>query len=184
MRYLLKHPAPTISASSMADVAFLLLSFFMVTTVIREDRGIAIKLPPLMEETSQPVHERNLYSIHVNSANQYLAEGVVRGDLTGLRSDIKRFIMNRGASPSLSDNPEKAVVSIKADRGTSHAAFIAVLDEVQAAYYELYAEQAGISATRFRNLNLQDPREKLIYEKGRKGIPMNISIAESTPVMR
>lgn len=87
--------------------------------------------------------------------------------------------MNNGAHPNLSVSPEKAIVSFKTDRGTSYKAYIATLDEIQAAYYELYAQQAGITPEQFRKLDVRMSSEKILYEKGKKGIPMNISIAES-----
>jgi hypothetical protein len=107
-----------------------------------------------------------------------MVNGEVRAGLEGLREEIKTFVLNHGRDKTLSDNPEKAVVSFKADRGATHRAYIYALDEIQAAYYELYTEQAGISVEAFRTLDLSKSTDRALHEKGKKGIPMNISIAE------
>jgi len=86
--------------------------------------------------------------------------------------------MNYGKNRELSDSPEKAIFSIKTSRKTKYRTFISVLDEIKGAYYEIYAERVGISEKRYRNLKLSSPEERELYEKGKEGIPMNISIAE------
>jgi biopolymer transport protein ExbD len=174
-----KHRPVELPAGSMADIAFLLLTFYMVTTVIHNEKGITILLPPMQTGVIAPVHERNLFTVQINSQDQFLVEGVRKENIQGMREEIKKFIMNHGKNPTLSLTPEKAVVSFKTDRGTSYRTYIAALDEIQAAYYELYAQQVGISTEHFRKLDLNNPAERALYEKGRNGIPMNISIAES-----
>ncbi|MBX2962203.1 MAG: biopolymer transporter ExbD [Cyclobacteriaceae bacterium] len=169
---------PVLQTGSLADIAFLMLTFFLITTQITHEKGLILILPQPLNNTVAPVHKRNLFTLQINSVDRYLVNGELRSALTGVRDEIKTFVLNNGLKPELSDRPEKAVISLKADRGTSHRAFIAALDEIQAAYYELYAQQAGIDAERFRTLDLSNPEERVLYEKGRKGIPMNISIAE------
>jgi len=178
MRYSGSLPRPELSAGSMADIAFLLLTFFMITTQITNEKGLTIVLPQPVHAPVAPIHKRNLFTIQINSADQFMVNGEVRSGLEGLREEIKTFVLNPGRDISLSDNPEKAVVSFKADRGATHRAYIYALDEIQAAYYELYAEQAGISVDAFRNLDLRKATDRTLHEKGKKGIPMNISIAE------
>lgn len=173
-----KYRAAEVPAGSMADIAFLLLSFFMMTTVIKDEKGIALLLPPVQTTELAPIHERNLFTIQLNSNDQFLIENERRSEIDGLRNEIKKFVMNYGKDPRMSVSPEKAIVSFKTDRGTSYKAYIATLDEIQAAYYDLYAQQAGITPERFRKLNLTISSERALYDKGRKGIPMNISIAE------
>ncbi|MEO1051917.1 MAG: biopolymer transporter ExbD [Bacteroidota bacterium] len=173
-----KTTSPEINSASMADIAFLLLIFFMVTTTIADDKGLMLQLPPKVEQAPIRWPERNIYKILVNSADKLFVEGEVREDIAGLRGDIKKFILNRGQDEGLSDSPDKAVISIKTDRGTSYHMYIAVLDEIQAAYYEIYGTRAGITADEFRALNRNDPEQRKTYEQARKGIPMNISIAE------
>jgi hypothetical protein len=120
-----------------------------------------------------------MFAIHINSNDQLMVEGERVQSLEGIRNDIKRFVLNYKKDPTLSDSPMDAVVSIKTDRGTSYKSFIEALDEAQAAYYEIYAERIGISTERFRKLRTNLSEDRIIYERAKRGIPMNISIAES-----
>jgi len=173
-----KYRAAEVPAGSMADIAFLLLTFYMMTTVIKDEKGITLLLPPIQIMNVAPIHDRNLFTIQINSYDQFMIENERRSGITGLRNEIKRFVMNESQDPKLAVSPDKAVVSFKTDRGASYKVFITTLDEIQAAYYELYAHQADITPERFRRLDLNVPSEKALYDKGRKGIPMNISITE------
>lgn len=180
MSYLRRHTSSELHVSSMADIAFLMLVFFMITTVINHEKGLTILLPPFQSDAKiEEIHDRNLFTIRINSSDQFLVEGKTRSNIEGLREEIKVFILNYGNIRELSDDPKNAIVSLKADRGTTHKTFIQALDEIHAAYYEIYAERAGITARSFRELDLSSTRQHLLYEKGRHGIPMNISIAES-----
>lgn len=185
---------PEIPNASMADIAFLLLTFFLVTTTIANDRGLSLQLPPPPE--AQPpedvkIKEHNMFKIQINSSDNLLVEGEPMNDVSGLKEDIKKFVLNYGKDPTSSDSPAKAVVSFKTDRGTSHKRFIEVLDIIQAAYYDIYAERAGVSNERWRELSseLSDPENQRLYDLGRGRnadgtleIPMAISIAEPTKV--
>lgn len=177
---------PEIPNASMADIAFLLLTFFLVTTTISNDRGLSIQLPPPPEKQQDNVkiQEHNMFKIQVNSSDALLVEGNPMPDVSGLKDDIMKFIMNKGNDPLSSDSPEKAIVSFKTDRGTSHKRFVEILDIIQQAYYDVYAEQAGVTNAKFREAasDLANPEFRAIYDKGRAGIPMNLSIAEPTKV--
>lgn len=181
MSYLRKIGSAEISTSSMADIAFLLLTFFLMTTVIKNEKGLMLMLPQWSDkQITSDVNERNIFSIQINAENSFLIEGERRNSMRGVKEEIKRFILNNGAVSTLSENPEAAVVSLKTDRSTNHEAFIASLDEIQGAYFEIYAERAQISVKKFRDLDLNARDEKKIYDKAREGIPMNISVAEPT----
>ena len=80
--------------------------------------------------------------------------------------------------PDYSDDPTEAVVSFKADRGTSYELFVQVLDEINAAYNEVYGERVGITAQEFLQLDRKDPDQDKMYDRARQGIPRAISIAE------
>jgi len=182
MSYLRKMGPAEVSTSSMADIAFLLLTFFLMTTVIKNEKGLMMMLPIWLPETNAEVNKRNLFTIHINSENSFLVEGIPRENLSGIRNEIKKFILNNGADRLSSESPLHAIVSIKTDRKTTHKNFIAALDEIQGAYFEIYAEQARITTKEFRELDLNNLKEKLIYDKARVGIPMNISVAEPTHI--
>jgi biopolymer transport protein ExbD len=173
----------TLNTSSVADIAFLMLSFFLMTTVIANDKGLALTLPewrdvPLPVE----VHQRNIFKIQLNSQNQLMVQGDVRSNTGSLRSEVTDFILNNGRDPRLSDNSEVAIVSLRADRGTSHEAFMRVLDEVQGAYYEVYARRAGLTVQQYLNLDPRNAADKATIDRAKKGTPMNISLAEPTRV--
>ncbi|MEP2023739.1 MAG: biopolymer transporter ExbD [Reichenbachiella sp.] len=169
---------PKVSAGSMADIAFLLLIFFLVSTSLLQDKGLMLQLPPDIEPTETPIKERNLFKVLINSKNEFLIEGKVRSDLAGLVEEIKTFVKNPSSSPTLSESPEKAIISIKTQRGAQYASFISVLDLIKESYYQMYGERIGLSSDEFRKLNKSKPSELAIYQKARKGLPMNISIAD------
>jgi biopolymer transport protein ExbD len=189
-------PVPDIPNASMADIAFLLLVFFLVTTTVANDKGLSLQLPPppeaLPPDIDIKIQERNLFKIQVNSFDNILVEGEpFNGSMRQLSDQIKIFVLNNGKDPASSDNPEKAIVSYKTDRGTTHKRFIEVLDAIQRSYYEIYAERAGVTTKRWLELSsdLVNPSNKELYEKGRgrteegkPEIPMNVSIAEPSKV--
>jgi biopolymer transport protein ExbD len=165
-----------INAGSMADIAFLLLIFFLVTTTIVEDKGILVKLPPWSEEEPDiaKLKKRNVYSVLVNAQNQLL----VRGDLArigDLRENTKDFISNPLGREDLAESPKKAIISLKNDRGTNYETYLEVYNELQAAYNELWNEE---SLKRYGQ-----PYEKLPRANRRAirmDIPLIISEAEPT----
>jgi biopolymer transport protein ExbD len=189
-------PVPDIPNASMADIAFLLLVFFLVTTTVANDKGLSLQLPPppeaLPPDVDIKIQERNLFKIQVNSFDNILVEGEpFNGSMRQMTDQIKTFVLNYGKDPASSDNPEKAIVSYKTDRGTTHKRFIEVLDAIQRSYYEIYAERAGVTTKKWLEISgdLANPENKKIYEigrgrndEGKPEIPMNVSIAEPTKV--
>ncbi|WP_223551370.1 biopolymer transporter ExbD [Aestuariivivens sp. NBU2969] len=147
-----KRAAPEVNAGSMADIAFLLLIFFLVTTTIEKDSGINRKLPP-MEESEEDVviKQKNIFTILINGKDQLLVEEE-RMELKDLRKAAVEFLDNNGdgsctfckgkRDPKSSDNPDKAIISLKNQRETSYAAYVAVQNEVMGAYNELRNRRA------------------------------------------
>ena len=142
-----RRKAPEVNAGSMADIAFLLLIFFLVTTTIETDSGLNRKLPPMEDVVDPPIiKERNIFTVVVNKFTQLLVEEKPL-ELTELRNEAVKFLDNGGGkgeeacsyclgdrNPDSSDNPEKAVISLKNDRETDYKVYIAVQNELVAAY--------------------------------------------------
>ena len=97
---------------------------------------------------------------------------------------VKEHVLNYGKDPNKSDSPKDAVISFKADRGTSYELYIKVLNSVQGAYYDMYADRAGVTNKKWRKIasDLGDPENRRIYDKARKDFPMAISIAEPSKI--
>ncbi|AUP77432.1 ExbD/TolR family protein [Flavivirga eckloniae] len=139
---------PEVNAGSMADIAFLLLIFFLVTATISSDEGINRLLPkdcPTNDCTS-PIYERNILRILINNDDKIMVNNNVVA-ITELKEIAKTFLDNNGdgschycngvKSANASDNPKKAVVSLQNGRHTSYKQFIAVQNELTKSYYEL-----------------------------------------------
>lgn len=178
-----KRGLPEINSSSMADIAFLLLIFFLVTTTIANDKGLTLQLPPSpddIEDIEVKIPQRNIFKILINSSDKLLVENEPMTNARDIRERVKEFVLNYGIDPKLSDSPAKAIVSIKTNRGTSYEKFIEVYNEVQGAYYDMYAARAGVTNAKWREIasKTNDPDNKRIYLEAREDFPMQISIAE------
>lgn len=151
-----------INSGSMADISFLLLTFFLLTSSIDTDNGIIRKLPPPLEKDQTPpdIKQRNIFTVMVNKYDQLLVKGKP-SDIKTLRADAAEFMSNpynRADFPEkvLKDIPElgsveisKGVISLKNDRGTSYEMYIRVQDELTAAINDLReklaTEKFGVS---------------------------------------
>ena len=171
-----------VNSSSMADIAFLLLVFFLVTTTIATDKGIPMVLPPKSEQQDEvKLKEKNIFKVLINSKDQMLVEGEPL-EVESIRDDCIEFLNNYGKDPRSSDSPKDAVVSIKADRGTSYEKYLTVLDEVTAAYNQSRANYLNISLEAFLNLDMDNPEHKRAYDAARAEFPLQISEAEPTDI--
>lgn len=187
-----------INAGSMADIAFLLLIFFLVTTTMDVDTGISRKLPEKQDPNIKPpvLKEKNVFEVNINRNDEILVEGDTYMQIGDLREAAKKFIDNGGGTaadlqndglspctwcqgdkdPASSDHPKKAIISLQSDRGTSYAMYIAVQNELVAAYTDLRNRYANEKfGTDFDNLSKsqQDEIKENIY-------PQIISEAEPT----
>jgi len=147
-----KRSAPEVNAGSMADIAFLLLIFFLVTTTIEKDSGLNRKLPPIEEDVEPPIiKQRNIFTVLLNGKDQLLVEEDLM-EIKDLRAAAIEFLDNNGdetctyckgaKDTSSSDNPDKAIISLKNDRETSYATYISVQNELVAAYNVLRNRRA------------------------------------------
>lgn len=186
-----KRNIPEINSGSMADIAFLLLIFFLVATTIDQDKGILRKLPPMPEEDQEPIevkaNMRNVLFVWVNQNDDLLVKNEL-ADIDELRSICKSFIDNNGRNPKYSDSPQDAIISLKNDIGTSYNMYIQVQNEVAAAYRELrdnYSMQMYGKTFQELQDDLKDERveEQVERKKGRikkvkEAYPMRVSEAE------
>jgi biopolymer transport protein ExbD len=147
---------PEINAGSMADIAFLLLIFFLVTTTMNVDSGVSKKLSekPPPDYVPPVIKEKNIFEVNINRNNELLVEGE-RMDVKDLREAAVNFIDNGGGlgkpnedgtpglpcdycegerSESSSDHPNKAIISVQSDRGTEYGTYIKVQNELLRAY--------------------------------------------------
>ena len=178
-----KRSAPEVNAGSMADIAFLLLIFFLVTTTIETDSGISRKLPPIEEsEEDVVIKQKNIFTVLLNGKDQILVEDELM-ELEEIRAAAIEFLDNGGGKgedgcdyckgkrdPRSSDNPDKAIISLKNERETSYAAYISVQNELVAAYThlrnvraeELYGESYSEMLKNYKDVNWPGNKKKLI----------------------
>ncbi len=198
---------PEINAGSMADIAFLLLIFFLVTTTMDTDKGISRKLPEKQDDIDPPIlKEKNVFIVTVNRNNDILVEGDYFMTVDKLREEAIKFIDNGGGfgnpidgadpaecdwcegakDPKSSDHPNKAVISLESDRGTSYGTYIAVQNELVGAYTflrnRLSEKLYDISYTQMIKDNKNHPSLKLKDQitNIKKKYPQIISEAEPT----
>lgn len=178
---------PEVNSGSMADIAFLLLIFWLMTTSMNVDSGISRKLPPLVEQDNDPgmdAHERNVLTVFVSGNNQLLVAGQ-RMDITGLSDVAKTFVTNPANDPNLPEKEmteipllggypvSKGLISLQNDRGTSYDMYLRVQNELTKAYNQAKDELARLKFGRAYT-ELNDEQTKAIN----KAIPVKISEAE------
>lgn len=169
---------PEIPSAALADIAFLLLIFFLVTTTIDADKGIYMQLPPKLDQNNPPpeINARNLLSILVADDGQVLMDGEVT-TISQIRPTIIRHVTNNGRSPDFADSPQEAVVSFKTRRGLPYETYIDVLDEIKSAYNDMRNQAAqrefGTDYGTYRSRLGEDDEDVIA-----KAIPVKISLAE------
>ena len=186
-----KKKTPAINSSSTADIAFLLLCYFLMTTTMGEQAGLQRRLPPIPDKDQkvedQKVNRRNIVIVRINSADKLFA-GNEAMDVTLLKDKMKEFLANPLDNPELPEKEpleiegktymvSKGVISLQNDRGTSYQAYIAVQNELVKAVNELRDEFAmrefGKTFAR-----LSEDEQSVV----KKVVPQNISEAEPKDV--
>ena len=199
-----KRSSPEVNAGSMADIAFLLLIFFLVTTTIETDSGITRLLPPIEEnEEDVIIKQKNIFTVLLNNKAQLLVEDELM-KIEDLKTAAIEFLDNGGggrntnwlvldqssgewvdsgksgcdycsgkSDPKSSDNPDKAIISLKNERETTYATYISVQNEIMGAYTHLRNQRSlklyGISYEEMKSnwydVNSPDYKSKSLKKK-------------------
>ncbi|MCB0536773.1 MAG: biopolymer transporter ExbD [Chitinophagales bacterium] len=131
-----------VNAASMADIAFLLLIFFMMTTTIQQDQGILSKLPENIPPEEVPLKKRNVVMITMNNTDKILLDNEEVSSMDEFKEICKKHIMNNNMDKSFSENPKVAVFLIKVSRGTAYTNYIEMNSKLKEAYKECRNEFA------------------------------------------
>lgn len=183
-----KKKVPALNASSMADISFLLLIFFLVTTSMDVNQGLARRLPALSDqqvEKPKDINKRNFFYVKINSANQLLVQGE-EIEIKQLREKAKEFIENPNNSSHLPVKTEEEIpglgmvsytkdhiISVQNDVDTQYQMYLNVQNELVAAYNELRDDFAKQRWGKVYN-ELDEDQQKLVQ----KVYPQRISEAE------
>ena len=162
----------SIPSSSMADIAFLLLIFFLVATVIDVDTGIGMTLPEITDEPPPPVSKDRMAAVLINENNDVLLDGEPIS-LFQIKSTIKPRIVSKIELPK----KKKLIVSLKTDRKTVYSAYISALDQIKMAFFEVRDEYSN-SRFGMKYNDLSDEARKEV----KNAIPIIISLAEPEAV--
>ena len=197
-----KRKTPDINAGSQADIAFLLLIFFLVATTMNTDTGIARMLPPMPPEDQQQeeikVKERNLFLVFINGRGDIMAGASGKQepiDLSQLKDRAKEFIVNPMDDPNLPERTNKeielpdgskwvypvseGVISLQTTRDTNYQSYIMVQNELTRAFNEVRDEVA----LRKFNAKFADLPEEARNSVS-KAVPLKISEAEPRNIKR
>lgn len=183
-----KKKTPEVNAGSMADIAFLLLIFFLVATTMNVDSGINRTLPPWVDEEQQdapPIKERNILKVFVSAYDQLMVQGE-QIHISQLKDKAKEFMLNPFDDPNLPEKEtvtndilgshvvSKGVISLKADRSTTYNTYVMVQNELSRAFNEIRDE---LSIEKFGKpvAELTDDQRKAVNEA------IKLSISEAEP---
>ena len=188
---------PEVNSSSTADMAFLLLCFFMMTTTMDQDKGLSRRLPPMPDPNhkleDQKVNKRNIVVVKINSQDKLLV-GSKPMHVSALREEVKRFIKNPYGDETLPEWKDttityanknydfkisKGVISLQNDRGTSYAKYIEVQNELVGAFNDLREEEAKAKFNKPFS-ELDEEQQDIIKEV----IPQMISEAEPKDITK
>ena len=183
---------PEINSSSTADIAFLLLCYFLMTTTMGDQAGLQRRLPPIPDQDQKTeditINRRNIIIVRINSADRLFA-GNEALDVSLLKDKIKEFLSNPADDPNLPEKEmkdieglgqwpvSKGIISLQNDRGTSYQAYIAVQNELVKAVNELRDEFAMQRYGKKFSL-LDEDKQDIV----KKVVPQNISEAEPKDV--
>jgi biopolymer transport protein ExbD len=172
-----KIPEASIPTASMADIAFLLLIFFLVATVIDVDTGLSLTLPeyvPPEEQVEVKIDPDRMAAVLVNENGDVLIDGNIVPIF-----QIKDLLKGRIASKNNLPKNKKMIISLKTDRNTVYNVYIAALDQIKLAYFEVRDEYSnGKYGKKYSDLNEEQQNDV------REVVPMIISIAEPESIKK
>jgi biopolymer transport protein ExbD len=187
-----KRKTPGLNTQSTADIAFLLLCYFLMTSTMDQQAGLQRRLPPMPDQNQKvedmKVNERNIIIVRINSSDRLFA-GDQPMDVSQLKDKIKEFLTNPNNDPKLPEREEKeiegfgtypvskGIISLQNDRGTSYDAYIHVQNELVKAINEIRDDFSRQHFGR-RYSALNEDQQKIV----REAIPQNISEAEPKDV--
>ena len=190
----IKRNAEGINASSSADIAFLLLIFWLTTTTMNSDKGLQRRLPPMPDENQKQedvkVNRRNIIQVKINSNDRIIAGGQIM-DVTEIKDKIVEFVTNPMNLETLPEKEmkeiegfgqyavSKCVVSLQNDRGTSYDAYLRVQNELVKAFNEIRDDFAVKNYGKKYNA-LDEEKQKIV----RDAIPQSISEAEPKDISK
>ena len=183
---------PAINSSSTADIAFLLLCYFLMTTTMGSQTGLSRRLPPMPTEDQQQqdtkINRRNIIVVRINSSDRIFAGGEPI-DISLLKDKIKEFLLNPRNDETLPERPmteiegfgqypvSKGVISLQNDRGTSYRQYIAVQNELVKAVNEI-RDDFSLNNYGKKFMSLDEDKQEIV----KKAIPKQISEAEPKDV--
>jgi len=190
-----KKKVPAMNTSSTADIAFLLLCYFLMTTTMGSQTGLSRRLPPMPDKDQkvddQKVNRRNIIVVRINSADRIFA-GSEPMEVSMLKDKIKEFLTNPSDDPNLPEKElteieglnkpvlvSKGVISLQNDRGTSYHTYIAVQNELVKAINEL-RDTYSLNQYGKKFVSLSEDEQSVV----KKVIPQNISEAEPKDVTK
>ena len=189
-----KKKVPEINGSSMADIAFIALIFFLMVTTMDKEEGIARQLPPIPPEDqkveNQEVNRRNIIQVKINSNDRLLAGGVPM-DVSQLKDKIKEFMTNPNDDPNLPEKEvkevkgigpvpvSKGVISLQNDRGTTYQAYITVQNELVKAINEI-RDDFSMRTFGKKYAKLDEEQQNAV----REAVPQRIAEAEPKDVKK
>ncbi len=185
---------PGLNTQSTADIAFLLLCYFLMTSTMDQQSGLQRRLPPMPDKNQKTedtkINKRNIMIVKINSSDRLYAGDQIM-DVSQLKDKIKEFITNPNNDPNLPERENKniegfgeypvskGVISLQNDRGTSYRAYIAVQNELVKAINEVrddFSKQNFGKAYAF----IDEEQQKIV----REAIPQNISEAEPKDITK
>ena len=185
---------PAINSSSTADIAFLLLCYFLMTTTMGSQTGLSRRLPPMpteeQQQENQKVNRRNIITVKINSQDRIFAGGEPI-DISMLKDKIHEFLTNPRNVENLPERvmtdiegfgqypASKGVISLQNDRGTSYRQYIAVQNELVKAVNEI-RDEFSLNNYGKKFIQLDEEKQEIV----KKAIPQQISEAEPKDVAK